>query len=273
MTAADLLAPGERCLAAGKGLHAKPKPGVVESTLGKRYMVLLDGDTEAQPFGLKKVKRLGKPTKQNPSPKPEAPVVDMSGFAEECRQEVADAVRRFAPGAAPDAALRDQRPPTRLHIPDANVPAVESGMPSLIRHSLETDPAFSYPRECARNYPTDAEVLRPQPKPHKPSRSAAYLQHVRRHDCCNCGAFGPSDPDHVGPRGVGQKTSDYLTIPLCRFCHGFRTNHNVLPDPVCILNNMKKILPTSKQYTANTVLNAQVRMLREWAEKLDKEIP
>jgi hypothetical protein len=34
--------------------------------------------------------------------------------------------------------------------------------------------------------------------------------------CCRP---APSDPHHVGRRGVGQKTDDYRTVPLCRRCH------------------------------------------------------
>ena len=258
---ADLLTPGERCLAAGKGLHAKPQPGVVEAVLGKRYMVLLDGETEAQPFGLKKVKRLGKPVKLKMGPVAGEPPPEPDDYLEGILNR-SDAQR----------AARDQRPPTRLHIPDANVPAVEPGTPSLIRHSLETDPAFSYHRECARNYPTDAEFLRPQPKPHKPSRSAAYLQHVRQHDCCNCWAPGPSDPDHVGPRGVGQKCSDYETAPLCRDCHRTRTDRNTLPHPQASKQSGRLML-RERAETELILLRAQVQMLREWAEKLEKETP
>lgn len=265
MSASDLLAPGERCLAAGRGLHAKPKPGVVKAVLGKRYMVLLDGETEAQPFSLKKVKRLGKPTKSKPSPEPEVPVVDMRGFAEECHQEVADAVRRFAP----DAALRDQRPPTRLHIPDANVPTVEPGTPTVLRSGQPDRPVIQLQADSLAAF--GIWEHRPQPKPKKPSRSAAYLQHVRQHDCCNCGAFGPSDPDHVGPRGVGQKTSDYNCIPLCRACHRHRTDKNVLPLPFIGLPGGGGTDLNVR--TERIVLTAQVQMLREWAEKLEKETP
>jgi hypothetical protein len=231
VSAADLLAPGERCLAAGKGLHTKPKPGVVEAVLGKRYMVLLDGASEAQPFGLKKVKRLGKP--------PAKKVVPGTGETEGWI-----------------AAIREQRPPTRLHIPDANVPAVEPGTPSVIRGADSVLPQFQW---------------YPQPKPRKPSRSSAYLQHVRRHDCCNCGAFGPSDPDHVGPRGVGQKTSDYNCIPLCRACHRRRTDKNVLPE--ADKNFGGPAFDRTRSDTELIILRAQVQMLREWAEKNEKETP
>jgi hypothetical protein len=243
VSASDLLAPGERCLAAGKGLHAKPKPGVVQATLGKRYMVLLDGETEAQPFGLKKVKRLGKPAK------------------------------KVAPGTGETegwiATIRDQRPPTRLHIPDANVPTVEPGTPTVLRSGQPDRPVIQLQADSLAAF--GIWEHRPQPKPKKPSRSAAYLQHVRQHDCCNCGAFGPSDPDHVGPRGVGQKTSDYNCIPLCRACHRHRTDKNVLPLPFIGLPGGGGTDLNVR--TERIVLTAQVQMLREWAEKLEKETP
>jgi hypothetical protein len=215
-------------------LHAKPKPGVVEAALGKRYMVLLDGETEAQPFSLKKVKQLGKPAK------------------------------KVAPGTGETegwiTAIRDQRPPTRLTIPDANVPAIEPGTPSVIRDVDSALPSFQW---------------YPQPKPRKPSRSAAYLQHVRQHDCCNCGAPGPSDPDHNGKHGMSQKATDYGSIPLCRFpCHRFRTDHNTLPDPALVgLDIPDREKGRTKSATELIVLRAQVQMLREWAEKQEKETP
>ena len=68
-----------------------------------------------------------------------------------------------------------------------------------------------------------------QPKPPAPRRSKAYLAFVRKLDCCNCGTPGPSDPHHEGKRGVGQKTSDMLVIPLCRRCHSTITDENQLP--------------------------------------------
>ena len=71
--------------------------------------------------------------------------------------------------------------------------------------------------------------LRAQPKPPAPRRSKAYLAFVRKLDCCNCGTPGPSDPHHEGKRGVGQKTSDMLVVPLCRRCHSAITDENQLP--------------------------------------------
>jgi 5-methylcytosine-specific restriction endonuclease McrA len=158
----------------------------------------------------------------------------------------------------PDArTLRDQRPPTRLRIPDANVPMIP--LEAVRKSGLFVD-----------QFQDRSHAFLPQPKPRKPSRSAAYLQHVREHDCCNCGAPGPSDPDHVGSRGVGQKTSDFNCVPLCRTCHRYRTDKNVLPDSPTI-NGVT--YECTKSATENRILRAQVQMLREWAEKIEKEIP
>lgn len=266
MSAADLLAPGERCLAAGKGLRAKPKPGVVEMVLGKRYIVLLDGETEAQPFGLKKVKRLGKP----PAKKVSAVSNIQQRIDEEGVESVLEAHRAVFGSTAPDTALRDQRPPTRLHIPDANVPAVEPGTPTVLRNGQPDRPVIKLQADSFAAF--GVWVMSQQPKPRKPSRSAAYLQHVREHDCCNCGAPGPSDPDHVGSRGVGQKCSDYETAPLCRDCHRTRTDRNTLPNPQTSKQSGRLML-RERAETEIVLLRAQVQCLREWAEKIEKETP
>lgn len=73
-------------------------------------------------------------------------------------------------------------------------------------------------------YPTPHLAMpakRSVPKPPKRLRDAAYLRHVRALACCvsRDGASGPcSGPivaHHHGPRGLGEKTDDYRTVPLC----------------------------------------------------------
>lgn len=59
----------------------------------------------------------------------------------------------------------------------------------------------------------------PVPKPRGPARSDAHLARVRAMPCCVCSAPAPSDPHHFGPRGMGQKTSDFRVVPLCRAHH------------------------------------------------------
>lgn len=81
------------------------------------------------------------------------------------------------------------------------------------------------PRPSARF----GEGLRAVPKPLKPARSERYLAFVRAKSCCSCKAAGPSDPHHFGGRGMGQKTDDFRTVPLCRFCHDQWHQRAVLP--------------------------------------------
>jgi hypothetical protein len=53
-----------------------------------------------------------------------------------------------------------------------------------------------------------------------PIRSENYLAFVRVRPCCVCGAPGPSEPHHFGRRGMGQKTDDLRTVPLCVALNG-----------------------------------------------------
>jgi len=52
-----------------------------------------------------------------------------------------------------------------------------------------------------------------------PARAGHYLAFVRELPCSLCRTDPPSDPHHFGKRGLGQKTDDYRTVPLCRNCH------------------------------------------------------
>lgn len=65
----------------------------------------------------------------------------------------------------------------------------------------------------------DAKVIVPSVEKAKPTRSKRYLDHVRAHACARCHAPPRSEAHHYGPRGLGQKCSDMLTVPLCRSCH------------------------------------------------------
>lgn len=57
-------------------------------------------------------------------------------------------------------------------------------------------------------------------RPESPARAPHYLAFVRELPCCVGGCGAPSDAHHYGPRGVGQKTDDYRTAPVCRWHHG-----------------------------------------------------
>jgi len=73
-----------------------------------------------------------------------------------------------------------------------------------------------------------------QPKTQTRFVCDAYRRYVKSHRCVNCefhGAVqhGNTEADHRGERGVSQKCSDLLVIPLCMFCHAVITAKNVLP--------------------------------------------
>ena len=62
--------------------------------------------------------------------------------------------------------------------------------------------------------------IRPCPKP-KIYRSKKYLSFIRGKPCCICG--DKAEAHHVRRlyfgSGIGIKSHDYCTIPLCRTCH------------------------------------------------------
>jgi len=64
-------------------------------------------------------------------------------------------------------------------------------------------------------------------------RDDEYLAFVRRQPCMQCGRTHLGvDAHHYGPRGTGQKTSDYRTVPLCSGpdgCHAHFHQHGVVP--------------------------------------------
>lgn len=52
-----------------------------------------------------------------------------------------------------------------------------------------------------------------------PARDDDYRTFIRRQPCCVCGRT-PSEAAHTGlDGGMGQKSSDYSCVPLCRGCH------------------------------------------------------
>lgn len=47
-----------------------------------------------------------------------------------------------------------------------------------------------------------------------------YKRFIRQLPCCACGKRRwLIEAAHFGPRGLGQKSSDRQTLPLCRRCH------------------------------------------------------
>ena len=73
-----------------------------------------------------------------------------------------------------------------------------------------------------------------QPKTQTRFVCDAHRRYVKSHRCVNCEFHGSvqhgnTEADHRGERGVSQKCSDLLVIPLCMFCHAVITAKNVLP--------------------------------------------
>jgi hypothetical protein len=60
---------------------------------------------------------------------------------------------------------------------------------------------------------------RKEPRRSSRVRDPLYLDAVRGLECVDCGAPPPSDPSHMGDRGLGQKCSDLEAVPQCRQCH------------------------------------------------------
>lgn len=94
-----------------------------------------------------------------------------------------------------------------------------------------------------------------QPVPKSsPVRSREYMDFVKEHPCCVCSSSPPSDPHHFGPagtKGMGLKTDDLRTVPLCRGCHDQ-------------FHNKAKVGAMSKNATALHFYKVQVGLLVRW---------
>ena len=53
----------------------------------------------------------------------------------------------------------------------------------------------------------------------KPVRDPAYLRFIRALPCVACLRTWSVEAAHTGAHGIGQKSCDLKTIPLCRRCH------------------------------------------------------
>lgn len=102
-----------------------------------------------------------------------------------------------------------------------------------------------------RPFTTSGGELRAVPKPPGPVRSDAFKAFVRTKPCMFCGARPPSDPHHVGPHGIGEKTDDSRTVPCCRKCHDE-------------YHDTRRVKPHSKDATYVMILERQVTLLTEW---------
>jgi hypothetical protein len=106
-----------------------------------------------------------------------------------------------------------------------------------------------------RPFITDRPELEAQPKPPAAVRSDVFLDFVRAKPCMWCGRPGPSDPDHVGPHGLGQKTDDLRCIPSCRTHHDERHDRG-------------RVRPHTKDETMNLIYKRQVDLLVEFARTI-----
>lgn len=123
-------------------------------------------------------------------------------------------------------------------------------------------PALALLRAAAPQ-PAPLPILRPVlpravPRPEPPLRSASYLAMVRAWPCCGCGRPAPSEAHHAGRRGVGQKASDLLTVPLCRPCHQRVTDTGSLPG-------------LDRDGTLLRVVTAQRDLLARWVARALQE--
>lgn len=107
----------------------------------------------------------------------------------------------------------------------------------------------------------------------------AYRRYVKSHRCVNCefhGAVqhGGTEADHRGERGVSQKCSDLLVIPLCMFCHAVITATNVLPvRPKGLSDPAKTPKLMSVVDTHLIVTGAQMKLLTGIVNALSQSDP
>lgn len=68
-------------------------------------------------------------------------------------------------------------------------------------------------------------------KPQPPERNEAYKQFIRKFPCVACGETRHIEAAHFGPHGIGQKSSDFSVLPLCREHHqtGKNAYHKMKP--------------------------------------------
>ena len=217
----DRIPVGTEVVVTMTGLNGKKRKGVVvEPELVKGYNVKIHDYGIVDRYPDKKVRVAA--TRSRAKARPISPLIEE--LLEPDRQEA----KRFREAAV--AALEGISQPVAEDKPASAFPTFSG--PLRVGHIIVRDGEYLAIRDkLTLDIVNESEQWREraQPKPPAPRRSKSYLAFVRKLDCCNCGTPGPSDPHHEGKRGVGQKTSDMLVVPLCRRCHSAITDENQLP--------------------------------------------
>jgi hypothetical protein len=96
-----------------------------------------------------------------------------------------------------------------------------------------------------------------------PDRVDKYLEFVRTKACCICSYPPKSAPHHWSPKafvgGMGSKTSDYRTVPLCQRCHDTFHSTGTVPG-------------MDRDETRMLFALEQVDLLIQWNRKREDEI-
>lgn len=74
----------------------------------------------------------------------------------------------------------------------------------------------------------------------RPAKDSAYLTFIRRFPCVCCCSARRVEAAHIGPRGLKQKTSDCLALPLCFTCHqdGKTALHRIGPEQFQLVHGL-----------------------------------
>lgn len=93
----------------------------------------------------------------------------------------------------------------------------------------------------------------PVPRPRPPARDSGYLAFVRSKPCVACGSTRNVEAHHWGwaKKGLGEKVSDYRTIPLCAEHHQ-------------LFHTTGQIDPFNPKATRVLFVVRQVDLLEEW---------
>ena len=104
--------------------------------------------------------------------------------------------------------------------------------------------------------------MNPQPKS-APVRDRAYLMRVAKMSCAHCGRRGPSQAAHAdygfagGGKGMGIKTSDLDTFPLCADGPGRRGCHSLIGQSGVFTRDQRRALERTYVQRTRAILTNQ----------------